>query len=205
MSSYYYPSEFNNEEKEAWRNHLNDKWSYWSSVISRIKKDEQNWISVLLIVFGAVLFFLTNIPKPDETNIHSNNLLIGSVIIATNLFSLVWGHYSLILRKQYYTSILESLMVEKEMGKDIPRDWDILCFDQWWRKETKPYEGKIVEFALLSGLLSLSCVILYWKLLDPQMIPSSPVAKYLPIIAGVEIIWPLRFFYKVDRKRLLKL
>lgn len=146
---------------------LISKYETLSSVLSRIKQDEQKWISNLLIIYGALFAFQVN--KFSNaiafgTDDKFNALGVFIIFFVNALISFIWSHQSLILRKQYYRTMLEIAQTKLNVGDKIEDDWFTEDFNKWREKITKPNEGKIFDFWLLSGLITISGLLAVLRL-----------------------------------------
>ncbi len=209
-------------EKSDWRQHLNDQWKHWATVLDRIKEDEHRWVLVLLAVLGALLFFLTTI-LDDKLRIEGffeAFFVISFVFLVLHGFAWLWSRHALILRIQYYRSVFELHMVEKEMGKPIDKLWlgddrkmnrqEIKStFHEWRRSATKPNESKLAELLLVSGMVFVCGVIAMYRLnrffICLNTFWELSLFLYGTALSILGIFWPICYYRRKDIALLWKL
>ena len=138
----------------------------WTTVLRRIKEDEQRWISVLLILYGAILFFLIS-EKSEilQFNISHSYSIFGLLLVSiVNLvIALTWSYQSMNLRFQYYRSLIEITKLRIKFKEELESAWYESDFAKWRAVVTRPYESKIVDFLLLSGLTFITQILALYK------------------------------------------
>lgn len=195
-------------------NYFISQYENWTSVLRRIKEDEQRWISVLFLLYGAILFF--QISKQSEILQFKNDnsySLIGLllVLIVNLIITLTWGYQSMNLRFQYYRSLIEVTKLRKKFGERLEIVWFENDFVKWRNKVTRPFESKIVDFILLSGLSLISGILAIFryggftscnsnlaKLFDFRVIIFVILFSFITAI-------PLIVFNKYDKNKLEKI
>lgn len=184
-------------DKKSRYDFLKTKWLYRSNVLDRIKKSEQNWISILFLLYGAILLFIS-----DKISVlftyHIEFPLLLLLLPIINLLAFIWCHHSLNLRKQYYSNMSEIIKIERELGQNIPIEWNHTDFKIWRQVTTKPLEGKIVDFILLSCLNFVSELFLIFRL---GYIKNSKLVIFISFFS----FWPFIYYHFSDKKRLKKI
>lgn len=172
----------------------------WASVLKEIKQNELKWISILLLIYGAILAFQVNLIK--DSSHFDNKLLIISIIFLLNLIiSLFWGYQSLNFRIQYYRSMIKLTKIQFRFKQDVEDYWFKKNFKEWRKNETRPFETKIVDFSLLSGLMLISNILaLYY--FDGFDLKSNCCQKCLVCLLS---FYPIGYFIILDCKKLKKL
>lgn len=140
------------------------KYVNWTNVLSRIKRDEQQWIYTLLLIYGAILWFQTN--KTRCHSVENFDFSLALILLVNCLISIIWSFQSLNLRAQYYGALIEVVKIQHKF-RDLKRKkgkiWFEYNFSEWRKSVTKPNESKLIEFLLLCGLILTSAVLSFFE------------------------------------------
>lgn len=186
------------------KNFLIAQYENWTAVLRRIKQDELKWISLLFLMYGAIYTF--QLSKTENTLNLENNELFGLVLIflVNSIVVFIWCHQSLNLRLQYYRALIESIKIRLRFDESIEKIWFKDCFCTWRKKVTRPFETKIVDFILLSGLILVSSILSIYKYLYLKLDKFSDIVIIIVCIFYLALIaYPL-FYYSIADKRKLK-
>lgn len=197
-------------KKELKNQFLIKKYESFTGVLSRIKQDEKNWISILILVFGGFFAFSFSLAS-QEMNIVSNLGSISSIslyILFISVFIVYWLHEAFNLRIQYYRTMLRIDTIELELAALLGTTVSVpfnKSFCEWYVKTTRPYESRITTH-VLPLLLSLGSSILYVYLSYSRMDVSyiERVIAFSIVVLSVLVINTVLFLYyqAKDKKQL---
>ena len=205
-----YPNEnMSEDEKKAWLDHQRDRWTRWAGVLNRIKEDEQRWLKVAFLLYGALLAFfsgsLGSAMRFDTPGRNVAGLLIA--VLTVHGAAWAWTMQALNLRTQYYRTMARLFAAELGLGLSLPKPWQNSAFDKWREEATLPLDSKHVEMLLLGGLVCATGVLASYRFTAGLPFWRSSgyyvaaVAGYVSSLAG--FAWPLLAYPRWDR-RLLK-
>jgi hypothetical protein len=119
--------------------------------VNRIKEDEQRWVSVLLLIYGAIFAYNNTL---EHTDFNFGTVLLWS----TFTLSCYWIFHATTLRVQYYRRRIQIGNVERKLRVEVSFPTRI----NWWR-HTKPLESKFSEVCLCTLLFVGANYIMLYK------------------------------------------
>lgn len=110
-------------ERLAWRR---EQWKYAADTLSRIKQDEQRWLGVAFLIFGAILsVFLLGAFGTELKYLLAwqRRVMFGVGLVVVNAVGWVWFAQSLTLREQYYRTLCRLWRAAIALGDPLPSAW----------------------------------------------------------------------------------
>lgn len=220
-----YPFEkMSNDERKAWLDHQRDGWNGWTATLGRIKQDEQRWVSVAILVYGAAIGLVATrghavlLAEGDGVAPHLCALQhIGALALLAAVahgFACVWMGHALTLRVQYYRSMCRMFLAHLALGGRVPREW--LCDDpeQWRGDATAPEDSKRAEMLLLAFLVLVTTSLPVFRagaelcacrVADSHFGGSSLWPVLLLACFALALAWPFLIYPLQDSRRMGRL
>ncbi len=147
-------------EQEAWLAYKRNTWKNWADVLARIKQDEQRWLTNCVIVYGGICAFLVKGVNDQLFSLSSCNsrvLFLILLFLINHGVAWIWTAQALILRKQYYRTLVRLFETQISMGdRGLPKAWRTDDFDEWYKDATFPRDSKFVEMLTLSAFVCIA-------------------------------------------------
>lgn len=178
------------------------KYENWTNVLNRIKREEQQWIYSLLIIYGAILWFQTHCSKSYIIKDFDVSLLV--ILLLNIIISFIWTYQLLNLRAQYYGALIEVIKIQQKFDDLDGKKWEIWFqnFTEWRKIATKPNESKLVEFLLICGLIFTSAVL---SIIEQISKWDWSFFIYIILYLFLILFIPFCLYPRLDKKKLEKI
>lgn len=178
---------------------LRDQWKNWVGVLSRIKQDEQRWLSVAFLVFGGLFGVAVGavgrgllVQGDGVKSVLALLMFLG----VTHVAAWVWALQALVLRKQYYRTMARNLLVQWRLGSPPDPEWRA-GFDNWYKDATRPSESHSSDGLILASLVAAFRLLLEARDLCPGQLFCGTVL--LGVLSYFHWIWVRGRFQRRDR------